>query len=549
MANITVTLDDARAKAREIHFNRAQASDGKVPGIHTADGAVADLLYSSLVSGPSSSRAGRAVLADSRDLWDPRSDADLATRLNKVYDGKTNPEDPADQLLADAGLITVEDQYTAERVGNMKTEVLTRFVEGLIQPQTVIVNNFFRTIRADAGETIGQLREFVSFIEVFSDWEYYEIDPNRGDIRSIDVNFAQYSERVNPRMAMYGVKVEYENFLHRTLPNMHISEILAMLTVGWAKASAMQREYDASKFLTNYLSPEVAFDNANGGASALGQLTGIGMTGVENGTFNLDYDFPRLQDYMEHELGMSTNNLIMLLPRNAWAFMNTRKGYRRFLGLDGAPLYQRPQFTQGPAGSLADDDRYGIRTPGVGFNSPSQAANYLTGTRAGNAARVGEQMVPGPNAWLPPSIPNWMNEFVLPNSAFGPMRVVLTPFAQAKHRYYASGHPLRNDGRSNQPRPVMTTDLLLFDGNYPMFLIETIPPTSWTASNAEFRKSTVVMVEAYALANSARGQQACIIKNAVLDHNWQHDITLEATSLKITDNPLHGTTDNGLVTE
>lgn len=547
MPNNHVSMDTGRVIAKQLHFG---AAEGKTPGVHVADGMVADLLYSALVGeGAGQSRAGRAVLADARQLWDPRKEQDFASRLNTIFKDKTRPEEGPDADLAESGLVEFRDQYTAERIGNMKTEVLTRYVEGLIVPQTNIVNNFFTTIRADAGESIGQLKEFVASVEVFSDWEYYEIDPNRGDIRSIDTNTTQYSERINPRMAMYGVKVEYENFLHRVLPNMHISEIFAMLTVGWAKASAMQREYDASKFLTNYLSPEVAFDNNISGKSALGQLTGIGMTGVENGTFNMDYDFPRLLDYMEHDLGMRTDQLKMLLPRNAWAFMNTRKGYRRFLGLDGQPLYQRPAFTQGPKGALAGDDRYGIRAQGIGYNTAEQAANYLQGTRLGNAGRAGTQMVPGPNAFLPASIPNFMNEFTLPNSAFGPMTVVLTPFQQAKHRYYADGHPLRNDGRSGKPRPVMSTDMMFFDGTRPMFLIETIPPTSWTASNEEYRKSTVVMVEAYALANSARGQQATVIKGAVLDHNWQHDLTLEADKLKITDNPLHGTTDNGLVTE
>lgn len=537
MSQLNVTLDDGRRIAREIHFHRDAAASA---GIHVADGLVSDLLFSALVGDAGTSRAARAVMADSRGLWDPRADQTLADRINKVYQDETDPTDEADKRLVDAGLMSFTDQYTAERVGNVKTEVLTRHVTGLIVPQTTIVNNFFSTVRADAGDSIGQLKEFVTAVEVFSDWDYFEIDPNRGDIKSIDTNFAQYAERVNTRMAMYGVKVEYENFLHRVLPNMHVAEIMAMLTVGWAKASAMQREYDASKFLTNFLSPEVAFDNNVNGVSALGQLTGIGINGVQNGTFNLDYDFPRLLDYMEQDLGMRTDNLIMLLPRNAWAFMNTRKGYRRFLGLDGQPLYQRPSFEAGPKGALADDERYGIRTQGVGYKTPSQAANYLTGTRLGNAARAAEGNVAGPNPWLPLSIPNAMNAFMLPNTAFGPMRVVLTPFEQAKHRFYASGHALRNDGVTNQPRPIMTTDILFFDGSRPMHLIETIPPTSWTASNAEYRKSMVVMVEAYALANSARGQQACTIKGAVLDHNWQHDLWLDAATQKVTDTPLNG---------
>lgn len=548
MSNMTITLSDARSKAREIHgLGRPDAN--KTPGVHVADSVVSDLLLQALTGRSGASRAAQAAALDARDLWEPANEPELASRINKVYADDYQPQDEADRRLADAGLVNFQDQYTAERVGNMKSEVLTRFVEGLILPQTPIVNNFFRTVTADPEATIGQLKEFVSYVETLSDWEYYEIDPNRGDIRSVELNFTQASERVNTRMAMYGVKVEYENFLHRVLPNMHVSEIFAMLSVGWAKASAFQREFDASKWLSNYLAPEVAFDNADGASSALGQLTGIGMNGVENGTFNMDYDFPRLQDYMEHDLGMRTDNLIMFLPRNAWSFMNTRKGWRRFLGMDDQPLYQRPNFQAAPKSAFAEDDRYGIRNQGIGHRNPSQAANYLATSRLGKAARAADGGVPGPNAFLPPTIPNLLNAFTLPNTGFGAMRVVLSPHVDAAVRYYPTGHPLRNDDRTGEPRPVMTTDVMFFDGNYPMYLVETIPPTSWTATNDEYRKSMVVMVEAYAMANAARGQQAVVMKNAVLDHNWYHDLTLDADKLKITNTPLSGGTGNpsGLV--
>lgn len=535
MSKINVTLEDARRKAKELYFGQFDSPD-KVPGRHQQDDLMADLLMDALVSGGAASRSGRVQTADARNLWDPRSDASMADNINKLEE--LEGEDPTQKALVDAGILQMTDQYTAERVRNLKTEVLSRYVVGLIAPQTNIVNNFFRTVRADAGETIGQIREFVTFVETYSDWEYYQIDPNRGDIRSIDVNFTQYSDRINPQMSMYGVKVEYENYLHRVLANTSIAEVMAMVSVGWAKASAMAREFDASKFLTNYLAPEVAFDNNANGHSRHGQLTGIGINGVQNGTFNVDYDFPRLLDYMENELQMSTNNLIMLLPRNAWSFMNTRKGYKQFLGTDGQPLYQRPTMEKGPAGALTEGDRYGIRAQGVGYSSSGQAAKYLTGTREYNAARAGESMVAGPMPFLPESVPNWMNTFMLPNSSFGPMKVVLTPFAQAQHRFYAEGHPLRDDARTDRPRPIMTTDVLFFDANHPMWLIETIPPTSWTATNDEYRKSVMVMVEAYAMANSARGQQACTIKGAVLDHNYEHNIWLNAKDIEVTDSPL-----------
>jgi len=117
---------------------------------------------------------------------------------------------------------------------------------------------------------------------------------------------------------------------------------------------------------------------------------------------------------------------------------------------------------------------------------------------------------------------------------------VLSPYVQAAHKFYAEGHKLRNDDVTGKPRPVLVTDILLFDGNHPLYLIETIPPTSWTATNEEYRKSTVIMVEAYAMANSARGQQATLIKGAVADHNFTHDLYLNARDVEISDQPLAG---------
>lgn len=546
---MNINFSDARIRAKQVHYGQM---DSGLPGRHVADGLVQDLLFDALVNPHGATRSAQSSLETSRGLWDNKADDRLADHLNKIYteDNSSPEEGTLEARLAEAEFVQYADQYTAERVRNMKQEVLSRFVVGLIAPQTNIVNNFFTTIRADGAESIGQLREFVSVVEAYSDWEYFQIDPNRGDIPSLETNFTQISERINPQMAMYGVKIEYENFLNRVLQNTHIAEVLAMMTVGWSKASAMQREHDASKFLTNYLAPGIAFDNNDAGASALGQLSGVAINGTQNGTFDLDHDFPHLLDYMENDLQMSTDNLIMLLPRNAWPFMNMRKGYRRFLGLDGAPLYQRPQFTAGPKPALADDDRYGIRIKGVGF-TPQSGAKYLTGTRQGNAAQTANSMVPGPMPFLPESVPNWMNTFVLPNAAFSNMRVVLTPFEQAQHKYYADGHALRNDAFSGNPRAIMTSDMLFFDGNHPMFLIESIPPTSWTASNDEYRTSTAVMVEAYAMANSARGQQACVVKGAVLDDNYTHEIRLQAETIKIGDVPLSGGAGNpgGLVSQ
>jgi hypothetical protein len=238
---------------------------------------------------------------------------------------------------------------------------------------------------------------------------------------------------------------------------------------------------------------------------------------------------------------MSTDNLIMLLPRNAWSFMNMRKGYRRLLGEDGEPLYQRPDIQQGPRPAMWDDEKYGIRNQQVGFQTPSAAANYIQGSREARAANASEQMAPGPYPYLPTNMPNWMNVYMLPNSAFGPMRVVLTPFAQSTHKFYAADHPLAKDDQTGRPRPVPTTDMLLFDGNHPLYLVETVPPTSWTATEELHRKSTVVMVEGYAMANAVRGQQAVEINGAVLDHNWTHDLELDAAKVEWnTDHPLAG---------
>jgi hypothetical protein len=351
---------------------------------------------------------------------------------------------------------------------------------------------------------------------------------------------------VTTYMQMYGAKVEYENYLYRVLPNISVAEVFAMLSVGWAKASALQREYDASMFLSNYLAPAVAFDN-NGGPSALGQLTGVSLKGIPNGTFNLDYDWPRLTDYMQGELNMRTDNVVALIPRNAWAFMNTKKGWTQFLGLDGSPLYQRPSIQQAPRPVMAEVDKYGIRNKGVGFSSAGAAAKFIEGSRESAAAKAAESLLPGVHPFLPESLPNWQNVYTLPNAAFPGMRVVLTPFAQASHRFYAPDHPLRLDEITGKPRPMLTTDILLFDANHPLYMIETIPPTSWTATEELHRRSTVVMVEAYAMANSARGQQAVLIKGAVLDHNWSTDrMWMNVKDVVLSETPLgSGLTENG----
>lgn len=535
-----VNYQTARAKAREIHFGKYE-DDAQAPGRHVADSMVESMLFDALTTSGSATRAGRSAALQARKYWDPKLDTDLAAKATKSFENVNADDlDEVNPELASAirgGVVEMTDQYTAERVRNLKTEVLSRFVSGLIVPQTTIVNNFFRTVQADAGESLGALREFVAYVETLSDWTYYQIDPSRGDIRSIEVNIAQYAERVTTLMQMYGAKVEYENYLYRVLPNVSVAEVFAMLSVGWAKASAMQREYDASMFLTNYLDPATAFDN-NGGPSALGQLSGVGPKGIQNGTFNMDYDFPRLLDYMQGELNMRTDNIIMLLPRNAWPFMNTKRGYKQFLGLDGSPLYQRPNI-QGPdKPEMWSPDRYGIQVKGTGFQNPGAAANYLRGSREKAGAQGQEALLPGVHPFLPENMPNMLNTFTLPNAAFPGARVVLTPFAQAAHRFYAEDSDLRLDDVTGKKRPVLTSDILFFDGNHPLYLIETIPPTSWTATNEEYRKSTVVMVEAYAMANSARGQQACVIRGAVLDHNWTHDVWLNAKDIQTSDQPL-----------
>lgn len=535
-----ITFHTVLAKAREIHYGSSPRGEAR----HVADSLVESLLYDALSNAALGTRSGRSRASIGGRFWAPGADEELASMINRAYD-KIDVEDleEVDPVLAagvKSGVVRLEDQYTAERVRNMKTEVLSRYVANLIMPQTTILNNFFRVIRGDAAESLGQLREYVAYVETISDWTYHMIDPNRGDIRPIEINMAQHAERVTTYMQMYGAKVEYENFLHRVLPNASVAEIFALLSLGWAKASALQREYDASMFLTNYLSPAVAFSNVDGRTSALGQLTGFGINGVQNGTFNIDYDYPRLLDYMEGELGMRTDNLIMLLPRNAWAFFHTKRGYRQFLGLDGSPIYQRPQIVQPQRPDYWPEDRYGIRAKSVGFDAAAAAANYIRGTREYAGAKAAEALGPGVQLFLPEQVPNMLATYLLPNSVFGPMRVVLTPFAQAKHRFYASGHPLRNDPMTGQPRPVLTTDILLFDGNRPLYMIETVPPTSWTATNDEHRKSVVVMVEAYAMANAARGQQAVVIEGAVLDHSYVHDIRLDASSIQVSDRPLGG---------
>lgn len=540
-----IELKDAVAKAREVHFG-AGRQGGNAPGAHASDGLVEDLLMSSLVDGTKASRSGRAFVNSAKGLWDPEAESNFADKINDLPNSEV-PEDEREQFLADKGIMNFEDQYTGERVNNRKTEVLTRYVENLILYGTPILNNFFETIRMDAGTGLGQLREFVDVVESFNELGYYPIDRDRGEIRSITPGFNQTSQRINPRMQMYGVKVEYENRLHRVLENFAVSEILAMLSVGWAQASSEARERDASRFLTNYLSPTTAMSNLPSSDAPLGQASGIAINGEPNGTLDVDYDVPRILDFMEYQEGMNTSNLKALLPRNAWPFLNMRKGYRRFIGRDGQPLYESPNFEEGPRGALNESgglptntEQYGVKARGVGFGGPEAAASYLRQSRQSEGALASTQMTPGPQPFLPRRVPNWMNEFSLPNSAFGPMKMVLTPFAQAEHRYYAEGHALRDDDVSGQPRPVMTTDMLLFDGTRPLYMIESIPPTSWEATNEEYGKSMVVLVEGYAMANRSRGQQAIKLEGMVLDDNYTHEIRLNAQDIKITNHPLHG---------
>jgi hypothetical protein len=348
-------------------------------------------------------------------------------------------------------------------------------------------------------------------------------------------------------MSMYGVKVEYEDKLHRIVDNFDSSEIIAMATVGWAQASAEARERDASTFLFNHLSPQLAMSNSNPDAAPLGSASGVAINTEPNGTLDVDYDVPRIIDFMEHEVGMSLADLRGLLPRNAWPFLNMRKGYRRFLGRDGEPLYESPELEEGPQAALSNvrgNERYGTASKGVGFESPAAAAKYLQGTRESEAAQAAEQLAPGPLPFLPRRIPNWMNEFRLPNSAFGPMTLVLTPFAQAEHKYYPPNHPLRNDDRTGNKRPVMTTDFLIFDGTRPLHMIESIPPTSWDATNEQYNKSMMIMVEGFALANRSRGEQAIKLEGMVLDDNYTHELRVEADKLDVTDHPMSDSSGN-----
>lgn len=549
---MAIDLDDAVEKAREVHYGSGDSAQRK--GDHAADGLVEDMLMSALLDSNKSTRKGRALVSDAQDLWDPGAEDEIASKISQL-DGINEPQDETEQLLADNGLMEFNDQYTAERIRNRKTEVLTRHVENLVVHGTPILDNFFQTIQMDTGTSLGQLREIVDVVESFNQMGYYPIDMDRGDIRSFKPGFTQASERINPRRAMYGVKVEYENRLHRVLENFAISEILAMLTVAWAQASSETRERDASNFLNSHLNPTTALSNVDGANAPLGQASGMAINGEQNGTLDVDYDVPRIIDFMEYEVGMSTQDLRMLLPRNAWPFLNMRKGYRRFIGRDGQPLYESPSYEEGPNAALSeeggygmDGERYGLNAQGVGFSGPGAAANYLSQTRESEAARAAGQGAPGPLPFLPRRIPNRMNEFRLPNSAFGPTTVVLSPFIEAEQRYYADGHPLRDDDQSGNPRPIMTTDITLFDGTRPLYMMEIVPPTSWDATNEEHGKSMMVMVEGYAMANRARGQQAITLEGMVLDDNYTHEIRLNAENIPVTDEPLNGgNSQSGLV--
>jgi len=525
---------DAAQYAQKINYG----DEGEQP--HEADELVMDLLEESLQDSTQATRAGRAKYASAQDLWDPETTEDIAEKIDAAA---LDEKDEVDQKIEDLGLMEFEDTFQAERLRNLKGEVVSRRVRNLATPRQVLINNFFNTTTARDGEgrvRTNRLVEFVEVVETFQEMTYYEIDPRSGDIPSVDIGFSTDSERINPRGSTYGAKVEYEDFMNRVLDEVPVSDILAMMTLGWSKSSAEARESDASQFLRRYLDPKPAFDNkGDKTASRYGQLSGRAIDGTPNGTFDIDQDLPRLMNFMQFELGMDMDNLILLLPRDAWNLMNFRKGYRRFIGRDGEPLRERPEYTEGgPEAALSQDGRYGIRGQDVGYDDPQAAANYLAQSREGKGSRAAAQMAPGPFPFLPSEVPNLMDEFRLPNSAMGDLKVVLSKHAQAKHRYYSEDSDLHEDDVTGNERPIKVTDMLFFDGNKPLNLIETIPPTSWTANDEVHRRSMVVMVEGYGMANTFRGQQAAVVRNAVLDDNYTHEIRRQAHREKITDLPL-----------
>ena len=544
MSALDIEWEDAVAKSYEIHTGHKADSEDARPDPHAADKVVEDLLESSLHDHSRSTRTGRAKTVTTEDLWDPKAEEDIADMIETVPE--ENLEDDIDKQLRQVGLMEMEDTFTAERFNNLKGEVLSRRVIELAIPRQVLVNNFFQVIPASQNDARGmnnQIEEMVDVIETFTEMGYYEIDRRAGDIPSVSPGYSTDSERINTRSAYYGARIEYRNFFNRVLENMQLSDILAMMTMGWAKSSAEARERDASNFLRTYLDPKPAFDNDASAESRYGQLSGRAIDGSPNGTFDIDYDLPRLQNFMQFELGLNIDNLAMLLPRDAWNLMNFRKGFRRFIGRDGDRLYERPEYTQSEMSqpALNEDNRYGLdgAQQAVGFENAREASGHLAQTRQGRAGRAAAQMAPGPFPFLPHNIPNLMDEFRLPNSALGDIKVVLSKHARSKDRYYDQDSSLYNDDVTGNPRPVKVTDMLFFDQSRPMSLMEVVPPTSWTATDEKNRREMMTMVEGYSMANPiARGQQACVMRNVVIGDNYTHELRRIAENETITDNPL-----------
>lgn len=527
MATIKITRDEALRQAGIAHHGAAK--DGGA--LHEADTQITDLLYQSLTQSGRATRAMRGANNEALDIWSPKADQFLADKVNIATERKREREKAAGtnfaaDLQEEFGL-NVADQYTGERLQNQKTEVLSRIMVDMRDVQTPILNNFYVSIRTS--DDAGTVPEQVAFYEAVSDWSYHPIDPDRGELKSIEVGINSAAHRVRHVEAMYGVMLEYERFRKRVFQNASLAELFAIVSVGWAKASSRQRELDATKFLTKYIDNTVLFDNSPADSGVLGQTNGIGLNGLPNGSFNMDYDFPMMLDHMISELGMDVSNLKMLLPRGAWHFMNRRKGYSQFLGTDGNAMYQRPNITKPSAPAGFPDDQFGIRYKGTGPRNASAAANFLTGTREANGAAVQNRLISGLYHNLPNSVPNWAAEFQLPNSAFGPMTVVLTPYEQPKHATFPDGHPAANDPITGLKRPVTTTDIMIFDGNKPFYIYDSIPATNWHAEEDLHRRSTMVMIEGWHLAATARGQQAVSMKSMVLEDDNRPDFALRAT--------------------
>lgn len=546
---MSITTETVMDRARRVWFGDSNEQ------VHAGDDIVEDALVAELTSDSGATRRGRALAGSSRGLWDPKVEDQIGEKLDQIP-GFDEPEDEADKIAQEYGAMGFADTYSGERVNNRKSEVLSRYTEMVIGYGTPILNSFFTKQRLDVGTGLSGLREIVDVVEQMDEMGYYPVDMDRGEIRTFRPSSSQVSQRINPQMSMYGVQLEYENKLNRVFENFSVGQILAMATLGWAQASQEVRERDASRYLTDYLNPTTALSNKEGANAPLGQASGVAINGTPNGTLDTDYDVPRIMDFMLHEVGMNIDQLQALLPQDAWSALNMRKGYRRFVGRDGAPLYESPNFEEGPRGAFSsgennaygtNPEQYGISARGAGFAGPAGAANFLQRSREAEGQQVASQMPAGPFAFLPKRIPNLMNEFTLPTSAFGNLSVTLTPFETTEEMLYREGHNLRNDDVTNKPRSVKTTDMLLFDGTRPLYMIESIPPTSWDATNELYRTSTVVMVEAYALANRSRGEQAIKLEGLVLDDNYTHEIRLAAEQIDVTNNPLGSDTGSGLV--